>query len=305
MNESKTYHTSPEPLIVVGEKWPYENLGEKELELLVYIILEAQPPSGLETAAHAVTKLFYGGIGDLVGLKIPVKSIAIKESMPILKTMVKKLLVGYPDALVPGLSLISQEQIKKDGLTLVGGGRIQKGTVYALHPLDDGYFLPYCDFHQLLEEEKRSEFQLLLAGLGAKRISYNEFDTESKSGKLDAGIAVPVEGIPVEANAGVSGRRKSDAKFEFTSGFPQTAKEPCVPKEGLRWLKAEPEWQTLVRLRTEYAMTNVDVRFEYSRDYGITGDASLKILDLGFSIGGEFQAAKKYRREYSVEFWDK
>lgn len=222
----------------------------------------------------------------------------IRNAMPILLDLLRGILNRNPDVMFPEMRTIIDTQ-HLAGLTSVDG-TFFNNTVYVAHPGQPSYFIRMADFHQYLLNEKRGEFVKLAALLGAKEIRLIESHGSRKSAEAKIGL----EGIEqVDASVKVGVKSTIDDNFEISASFaePHLA-QPEVPT-GLRWLRLEPLWEAMALARTQGWVTTYKVGFSYTSDFSVNTALSLKILRLGLSCGGTFQAFQSIRQEYIVEFF--
>ncbi|MBW4670124.1 MAG: hypothetical protein KME60_22615 [Cyanomargarita calcarea GSE-NOS-MK-12-04C] len=174
-------------------------------------------------------------------------------------------------------------------------------VVYVRHPAASTYFLRVAEFHEKLLDEKRSEFLQLLTSLGAKRINLIDKNQQGKSGSTSAKIDDPTSIADVKAEAKMEHIFSSELKVDGEFDLPTIP--PRVP-DGLKWLKKESSWQTIVHGRQNGNwMKKYNVSFTYTQNFGITSNVVAKLEGFGVSIGGNFSNMKTIEQEYFVEFY--
>ncbi|MDB9374800.1 hypothetical protein [Nodularia sphaerocarpa] len=173
--------------------------------------------------------------------------------------------------------------------------------VYVRHPASPNYFLRLAEFHDKLLDEKRNEFLQLLVSLGAKRIYLIDKNQQGKGGAVGVKLDDPtnVADIGTEINVGQfsSSEIKVEGEFDLPANLPQ------VP-DGLKWLKKESSWKTIVHGRTNGNwMKSYKVSFTYTQDFGITSGLAAKVEGFGVNIGGNFSSMRTINQEYAIEFY--
>lgn len=159
-------------------------------------------------------------------------------------------------------------------------------TAYAGHPLKPSVYIPLANFHRFLFEEKFNDLLTLLWCLSATKVTINYVRGYRDAFDSSIGLTMPIE-LPVQA--GASFERKASYLSEATlEAYFTPVGEPHVP-ESTVWYDYEPTWKKIAEARLSAGLRAIDVELRYDDDFGVGGEIAIKLSEIGFKLGGEFQ----------------
>ncbi|HEU4790164.1 MAG TPA: hypothetical protein VFS71_10790 [Flavobacterium sp.] len=175
------------------------------------------------------------------------------------------------------------------------------GVMYACPDYQSDFYIPIANFHDYTFQLKMSAFVEMCASLGAKKCSVIYAEENGKE------ISLNVKGNGPTTSGDVSFENKTKYKYTNETSFNSEYDFP-KPKEinefVSKWVKTEPSWSTIQRIRINNGITKSRVEINYSDEMGIDTQFSTKLTKMGVNIGGTFNQIKKRKYVYEVEFWE-
>jgi hypothetical protein len=188
-------------------------------------------------------------------------------------------------------------------------------NLYAAHPVKKGLYFPYDQAEDIIFNDKVEDYFILLQALGATRITARSIKGHSISRDIASDLEIRTKGgyglIVGEGNGKVKGNCHTDTETNNSTEWSwefSPLRKPFVP-EGLVWLEHEPEWQKMVKARTEGNATKWTKRISSSESSCINVNTYAE-LDTSFRFflvkaHGAGNAEFKYNRKSHEEtIWE-
>ncbi|MED1201782.1 hypothetical protein [Heyndrickxia acidicola] len=167
-------------------------------------------------------------------------------------------------------------------------GHPLKNTVYVAHPVKEGTYFPFANFHRFTFEHKWAEVMRLLRHLGAIEIKVIHKTGWKREFAANLNLGVPLDGIPVdsEVNYQSMGNSTSDIITEFH--FPENNKVPKLP-DNLVWYHHEETWKEIADGRLNSNLKDFSLELHYKEDFNVNASIRAKVQEYGLGLGGSFE----------------
>jgi tetratricopeptide (TPR) repeat protein len=169
---------------------------------------------------------------------------------------------------------------------------------YAMSEIKPENYVSLSSFHNYCQSIKFKAFLELCASLGALEIYIESAEINNRKIDLQAGAS---KGLLGEF-AGSYSSKKNASSGEVLA-FTFSEENSVMQDYNTPWLESEPTWREMRDRRKMFFAKTFEVEFNYTNDYGINGDLSVKLLDCSLDIGGSFHEMTEVRIKYKVVFW--
>jgi hypothetical protein len=171
--------------------------------------------------------------------------------------------------------------------------------VYTGHPLKGQIYVPVASFHRVLFQEKLDELLTLLYSLGALEITINYLRGYTDSFSGNGGVSLPLQ-VPVQVAPSFSKGSGSRSQGALRANF-KPEHRPHIPEAAV-WYEHEPTWMRVAQARLTAGLKDIDVELRYDDDFGVNAELAVKLTDVGFKLGGEFNKHEETIWEFHASF---
>lgn len=178
----------------------------------------------------------------------------------------------------------------------------QDGVLYACSDMEPNLYIPLANFNKYLNDLKMTAFTKMCSKLGVKSCKILSSDGASDGSEVN--VKVPKIKTP-------EGELEGEIKFNYGSKseinsnlfFSLPAPTKIYPKYKSKWLRGEPTWKELRRMRMKHNANEWKVDFNYIDEFTIRGSFEAKLNDMGLNIGGKYENQEFSKHTFMVEFW--
>ena len=188
-----------------------------------------------------------------------------------------------------------------DSIQFYKGLRVQKDTLYVLHPYKSDIYIPYDSLDVALFDEEMSEFLDIMSKLGAKSITFERYRDHVLSEKNTKSTKESVEVSELETAVGatIENHQKDEAFQKIVDTYKGVKeydlsmdKPPYIP-DNLVWLPHRDNWKREIQDRLDGRSRKIDLQVGFQQNELVTKTEKEK-LDVFIS---DLETSAKYGSE--------